>query len=206
MKSEGGDWYTSYRSNFPEALGTVTLYRKTGFGHKLVDRDVYVLRVYEPDCIVYEPGNDRGQFYAACGDHKPSPLVFFAPWRLEDQWAADETGMHHTGELALVDGRVMGTTERIPVAEIRRVGTSGGEAHMTRGYYALDPNAPDERGRVPLYRAVYGGQPDIVDALLDAGANPCARDRMGITVADHVDRLRHLRLSDAARAAFARCR
>jgi hypothetical protein len=46
---------------------------------------------------------------------------------------------------------------------------------------ANDLNLLDEKGMTPLHHAVFGGHVDVINALLDAGANPNVQAEHGIT-------------------------
>src|SRR5687767_1667763 len=72
LQAEGGSWYTTFSSHFPEAGGTITLYRIIPLGVRVrVVSRATVRHFYPPDCIVYQHGNASGVLYAACGNRVP---------------------------------------------------------------------------------------------------------------------------------------
>src|SRR5688572_14452755 len=136
LQHEGGGWYTTYTSSFPEAGGNVRLFRKDGDGAPLlVDERAYVLRYYEPDCLLYSPGREAGVTYAACGRRRPVPVAAYPPWRMTGQYLADDGGLVRVDTVQIMDGRVIQTVHRVPLAEIRRVAEA--QPPLASGWQAL---------------------------------------------------------------------
>lgn len=196
LTHEGGEWYTQYASSTHTGLGKVDLVHLDAGGRRShVDRDVFVYRVYEPDCILYEPGRDKGVIYAACGTRSPVPVAFYPPWRMHGGYEATDAGLRAQSGVRVVDGRVMMTVALLPIEEIRRVARaapplspgrqSGAESGLALepeySEVPVDPSARDRNGWTPLHEAVRDSQPDVVAALLAAGADVNARIDFGST-------------------------
>ena len=196
LTHEGGEWYTQYAGSTHTGLGKVDLVHVDARGRRShVDRDVFVHRVYEPDCILYEPGRDQGVIHAACGTRSPVPVAFHPPWRMHGGYEATDKGLSARSDVRVVDGRVMMTVALLPIDEIRRVAHAASPLSMGRSSAAesglalepeyteepVDPAARDRNGWTPLHEAVRDSQPDVVAALLAAGADVNAGNDFGST-------------------------
>jgi hypothetical protein len=196
LTPEGGGWYTSYTSSFPESGGNIRLYRRDGDEPPLlVDERAYVLRFYAPDCILYSPNRESGLTYAACGRRVPVPVAAYPPWRMTGSYEADDDGLRRVDTVRVVDGNVVATVERVPLAEIRRVAES--QPPLVPGWQAadraevmlepvitdepVDVDARDASGRTALMNAVIAKQRDVVEVLLGQGADVNASDSVGYT-------------------------
>lgn len=159
MSHEGGSFYTTYRSSFPEAGGNIRLYRKgpAGTRVKIAER-AYVMRVYPNDCALYEQGKEAGVIYAACGSRKPVRIAFHAPWRMHGGWAADDAGLKQA-DPAHIDsnGNVVAKTEYIALADIERASREGTKVEPVVRDEPVDPNTRGERGITPLHEAIREG-------------------------------------------------
>ena len=196
LTHEGGEWYTQYAGSTHTGLGKVDLVHVDASGRRAhVDRDVFVYRVYEPDCILYEPGRDKGAIYAACGTRAPVPVAFYPPWRMHGGYEATDTGLRARSDVRVVEGRAMMTEALLPIEEIRRVARaasplSAGRPSAAESGLALepaysevpvDPSARDRNGWTPLHEAVRDSQPEVIAALLAAGADVNAGNDFGST-------------------------
>ena len=197
LTPEGGGWYTTYTSHFPEAGGNIRLYRRAWLGLPLlVDERAYVKRFYPPDCILYEPGRDAGTLHAACGGRMPVPVAFYAPWRMHGGFIADADGMQRTDTIRVVDGQAVATIVRFSLADMRQVAESQPRLFPGWSHFShpprdavrplvrdepVDVHARGPGGTTPLIDAVRDGPRDVTEALLRHGADVNARDSSGTT-------------------------
>jgi hypothetical protein len=197
LRQEGGGWYTHYSSGWSmDSRGHTTLYRRGPLGtHMRVDEDVYVIRFYPPDCLLYEPHREVGRIFAGCGFHAPVPVAFFPPWRMRGGYEADSTGLRRIDTVRVVNGQAVAKVVHIPLDAIRKAAESTVPLHPGWSLTsprddAVVPVVREERvdvrarrrgGVTPLMDAVIDGQRDVVDALLRAGADVDARDSLQST-------------------------
>ena len=197
LSPEGGPWYTGDAGSTHTGLGRVDLFHVDDRGRReRVDHDVFVIGFVPPDCILYEPGEESGTIHAACGRHAPVPVAFYAPWHLSGNFELTADGLRRTTNMRVQAGRAITTMVHVPIDSIRRAARSAplrGLAERPRGEgeglvvaaiesdIDVDPAARDRNGWTPLHEAVRDSQPDVVRALLAAGADVNARIDYGST-------------------------
>jgi hypothetical protein len=196
LQAEGGGWYTTFSSHFPEAGGTITLYRIIPLGVRVrVVSRATVRHFYPPDCIVYQHGNASGVLYAACGNRVPVRVASWNHLRDPDGYAIADDGLRMLDAVTVVDGRPLARFEVVSLADIRRVAEAQpvfypGWQLLMRQRIALQPTVTDEPisvnarigpGRLPLVEAARRGERDVVEALLNHGADINAADVTGRT-------------------------
>jgi hypothetical protein len=193
METIGGKWFLQDEPQMPEAGPRPrNLVRESGAGRVVVDRWVQKYRFYEPDCVVYQTA-DAHHVFAVCGDRTPVDIASSAA----QQWAFDPDGLTRAGEPDLVNGRVVESVELVPIGDILRLAeqqppfqsdakpavASSTEPAIepVRRERPIDANAVRPDGNTPLIHAVIRRRPDLVDALLSAGADPNGKSQSGAT-------------------------
>ncbi len=183
MRHQGGSFYTTYSSSFPEAGGNIRLYRKgwAGTRVKIADR-AYVMKVYPNDCALYEQGGDAGVIHAACGSRRPVRVAYYPTSAMHGGWVADDAGLRRA-DPARIDsnGHVVAKTETIALADIERASRDGNRVEPAVRDEPVDPHARGDRGLTPLHEAIREHARDVVQALLAAGADPNTADSAGYT-------------------------
>ena len=201
LRPRGGGWYTYYSSSLSmDTPNTTSLYRRGLLGTSvLVDDNVSVRRYYPPDCILYERWRDASGLYAACGWRVPVRFTLSSTRRKHGGHAGYEAlpdGLRRREMVRVVDGRLVATVERVPIAALRAAAESAPRLFPGWSYRTsetadslrpvvreepVDVNARGSGGITPLIDATRVGHLDVVDALLRHGAHVNARDSMGTT-------------------------
>lgn len=186
----GGGWIVETRvSPLPESGGVhKNLWRTVPNGTVLVDRDVWEVRYYPEDCVIYQRTRPRHEeFFVACGDRKPKALIAADG---PDEWKLKTSGLEHRLDARIVDGRAVQRLERIPVAQATALGRAQEplppgwrpeawpEASRIADGVKVQGVEEDAAGSVSqaekqeaLVEAVSNGAKDEVVALLKAGAD-----------------------------------
>jgi hypothetical protein len=125
----------------------------------------------------------------------PIPVAAYPPWLLSGDYEADDAGLRRVDTVRVVDGRPLATVVRVPFDEIRRVAEAQPPLHegwqpsepddlMVEAVTTEEPvdvNTAGPGGRTPLMDAVVARERDVVDALLQQGADVNAKDETGLT-------------------------
>jgi len=194
MKAEGGGWYTTFHSFFPESGGNTKLFRKRGLLDRVeIAELVYVMRVYpSSDCILFETSSLPYNIYAACGNHTPVSVASTARWSY-GHWRADDNGLVRADSLRVTNGRVGARTERMTLHDIETAARSQPAFEKGRAFASAElpivetnerpsPEQPGVNGTTPLMQAAMLGQLDVVDQLIAEGANVNAKNENGWTI------------------------
>lgn len=196
MRSIGGDWFIE---ELPKSLpepgpAPRNLYRATSGRRVLVDTLIEQYRFYTPDCVVYQTAREAHHIFAVCGDRVPFGVASanVAPWQLEDD------DLRRLSDLHLRNGQLVQTVEVLSLNMI--IQTAGRQRPFERDWaksvrlnlnrpliepvhseMPIDANGKSQNGSPRLLTAVSHQEPDVVDALLRAGADVNATDAYGTT-------------------------
>ena len=194
MRSIGGDWFIE---ELPKSLpepgpAPRNLYRVTSGRRVLVDNLVEQYRFYGPDCVVYQTAREVHHIFAVCGARVPVGVASasVAPWHFEDD------GLRRISDPHVRDGHLLQTVEVLSLDRVSQLAKRQSpfqrawatsldlnRPHIqpVQSEMPIDVNGQSQNGSPLLLTAVSHQEPDMVDALLRAGANVNATDAYGTT-------------------------
>ena len=196
MQNIGESWFIEELPKpLPEPGPTPrNLYRSTSGRRMLVESLIERYRFYGPNCVVYQTAREAHHILAVCGNRVPVGVASanVAPWEFEDD------GLRRVSDPHLDDGRLVQTVEVLSLDMIsqfaRRQPPFQRDWAKSVGFdfnhpliapvqseMPVDVNGKSPHGSPPLLAAVSHREPDVVDALLLAGANVNATDTYGTT-------------------------
>lgn len=170
------------------------LYRATSGRPALVDTLIEQYRFYAPDCVVYQTAREAHHIFAVCGDRVPVGVASasVATWEFEDD------GLRRVSDPHLHDDQLVQTVEVLSLDMISQVAkrqppfqrdwaksvsfdVNRPLIEPMQSETPVDVNGKSPNGSPPLITAVLHHQPDVIDALLQAGANVNETDGYGTT-------------------------
>lgn len=196
MHNIGGNWFIEEMpKSLPEPGPPArSLYRGTTRRRVLVDYGIEQYRFYGADCVVYQTVREAHHVFAVCGDRVPVGVASanVAPWQFEGD------GLRRVLEAHVNNGQLTQTVETLALSAMTQVAQR--QPPFRRGWanslgfdvnhplikpvqseMPVDVNGRSANGSPPLLAAVSHHDQDVVDALLQAGANVNATDTYGTT-------------------------
>jgi hypothetical protein len=184
MKSIGGPWRIEAGTGYGESVGDRRfLIRMDGGRRLLVDERIEQFRFYEPDCVVYQTARVSHDLFVVCGDRAPVAIES----SISADWQLEAAGPRRVLPPVVKDGQLVQRVEEFPVEALRDLARKQPEWRQGMRAEGFDPasaailptvvdrlvdfrSAPQSAAPL-LIRAAIGDEPEIIDGLLEAGAD-----------------------------------
>ena len=191
----GGGWYEGRRDavHMDDRGAKGLIFRLVGHERIQVGTDVYELRFYPPDCILWLTGRT---LFGACGDRRPIPLAISGSL----DWTFQDDGAHYLGVFRVQGGRqppkvptVISIDSIRAVAEsqdrldasyqpVRDGGTTFAPAVApTEIETPIDVHATNDKKETALHVAARKRDRVLLERALNAGARINAGDYLNAT-------------------------
>lgn len=190
----GGDWAIEQVTSLAPEPGQMRgdLVFRRGREREVVDRYVWKVHYFAPQCVGYQRSRTgEVETLFVCGEHRP---LLLARETNPDAWVLDASGIRKTTERTVIDGRLIESGIGFTADRLREFAVR--TPPRSTEYVALDIRAKaqpfnydaakdlerrDHNGATSLMNALADYKSEEAKALIRAGANVNARDRIGYT-------------------------